>query len=114
MGPPSASGPPLDPAVFAALDHSRRSTVVYVVASVCIFLATTAVGLRLYTRHFILKRVGADDAMSIAALMGVVAVATTLLSHLGHGLGWHMWDLILDPVEFTEFFKVYNIALDRR
>lgn len=111
MGPLPAGGPLMDPAVFTALDHSRRSTVVYVVASLCIALATVAVALRLYTRQFILKRIGADDYMSIAALTGVVAVAATLIDHLGHGLGWHIWDLALDPLEFMEFFKVCNIAM---
>lgn len=104
----------MDPSIFAALDHSRRSTAVYVVASFCIALATIAVALRLYTRHFILRRIGADDYMSIAALGGVIAVAATLLDHLRHGLGWHIWDLILEPLEFVEFFKVCSTAVSKK
>lgn len=100
----------MDPAMWSALDHSRNTLTVHIVAVTCIVLATTAVALRLYTRQFILHNVGADDYMSIASLAGVLTVAITLLLHLDHGLGWHIWDLITMPLELVEFFKVRELV----
>ena len=54
----------MDPAKWSALDHSRNTLTVHIVAITCIALATTAVGLRIYTRQFLLHNVGADDYMS--------------------------------------------------
>lgn len=103
--PPPAPGP-MDPAMWSALDHSRNTLTVHIVAIACIVLATSAVALRLYTRQFLLHNVGADDYMSLASLAGVLTVAATLLLHLNHGLGWHIWDLVALPLELVEFFKV--------
>lgn len=93
----------MDPAV---LDHSRNTGPAIGVAAFCIVVSTAAVALRMYTRCFLLKRVGADDYMALASLVGVLAVAGTLVEHTKHGLGSHIWDVEQDPKGMEEFLRV--------
>jgi hypothetical protein len=60
-----------DPAVFMALPHDNRAGVV--IGTVCLVLAiaTLAVGLRIYTRIVIVKQLGTDDYLAMAALVSL-------------------------------------------
>ncbi|ETS78434.1 hypothetical protein PFICI_10496 [Pestalotiopsis fici W106-1] len=57
-----------DPAVFAALPHDNRGSVV--IATVCfvLLIASLATGMRLYTRLAIVRQMGADDYLTVVAL----------------------------------------------
>ena len=49
--------------------HDDRSGLVIFCVVFCLVVATTMVGLRIWTRAFILKKVGADDWAAIIALV---------------------------------------------
>lgn len=108
---------PMDPAVFATLDHSTSTGPIIAVSIACILLSMMAVTLRVYTRQFLLNRVGPDDFMAVAALAGITALGAITIIHTRFGLGTHIYDIIAtDPLSIMDFFKVrstlpdYNLA----
>ncbi|KAK8118053.1 Integral membrane protein [Apiospora kogelbergensis] len=109
----------MDPAVFATLDHSTSTGPIIAVSIACILLSMMAVTLRVYTRQFLLNRVGPDDFMAVAALAGVTALGAITIIHTRFGLGTHIYDIIAtDPLSIMDFFKffylgvvVYNVSL---
>lgn len=103
LPPPVA---PMDPAVFAMLDHSTSTGPIIGVCIMCMLLAATAVTLRVYTRQFLLNRVGPDDFMAVAALTGVIALGAITIIHTNFGLGSHIYDIAMDPLLIMDFFKV--------
>jgi hypothetical protein len=57
--------PKVDP---ATLPHDSRANVIIAVVILVVSIATTAVGLRLYTRCSVIKQAGADDYLVGVAL----------------------------------------------
>ncbi|KAK8045740.1 hypothetical protein PG996_013804 [Apiospora saccharicola] len=116
LPPPVA---PMDPAMFAALPHDVSTGPIIAVCVICILVATTAVSLRVYTRQFLINRVGPDDFMAVAALAGIIALGTITIIHTNFGLGSHIYDVIaMNPFLIMDFFKffylgvvVYNVSL---
>ncbi|KAK8054480.1 hypothetical protein PG994_009547 [Apiospora phragmitis] len=115
LPPPIA---PMDPAVFAMLPHNTSTGPIIAVSILCMLVAATAVSLRVYTRQFLLNRVGPDDFMAVAALAGVVALGSITIIHTNFGLGSHIYDIAMDPFLIMDFFKffylgvvVYNVSL---
>ncbi|KAK6857822.1 Satratoxin biosynthesis SC1 cluster protein 4 [Apiospora arundinis] len=116
LPPPVA---PMDPAMFAALDHSTSTGPIIAVSIICILLSITAVTLRVYTRQFLLNRVGPDDFMAVAAMTGITALGAITIIHTQFGLGTHIYDIVAtNPALIMEFFKffylgvvVYNVSL---
>ncbi|KAK8137341.1 hypothetical protein PG984_005281 [Apiospora sp. TS-2023a] len=109
----------MDPAMFAALPHDVSTGPIIAVCVICILVATTVVTLRVYTRQFLINRVGPDDFMAVAALAGVTALGAITIIHTNFGLGSHIYDIIAtDPFLIMDFFKffylgvvVYNVSL---
>ncbi|KAK7994708.1 hypothetical protein PG990_013481 [Apiospora arundinis] len=109
----------MDPAMFAALDHSTSTGPIIAVSIICILLSITAVTLRVYTRQFLLNRVGPDDFMAVAAMTGITALGAITIIHTQFGLGTHIYDIVAtNPALIMEFFKffylgvvVYNVSL---
>lgn len=66
---------PVDnPELFA---EDSRSTVVIWAGALLMVIPTTAVALRFYTRLFVLNQVGADDWLSLGALVFALATGVT-------------------------------------
>lgn len=103
LPPPIA---PMDPAMFAALPHDTSTAPIIAVCIICILVAMTAVTLRVYTRQFLINRVGPDDFMAVAALAGVTALGAITIIHTNFGLGSHIYDIAMDPLLVMDFFKV--------
>jgi len=59
-----ADAPELPPGSYDSIAPTVVGTVV-----LCLVVSTVAVGLRLYTRRFIMKQVGIDDYLAIVALV---------------------------------------------
>lgn len=57
---------PVDP---ESLPHDNRAYVLIVVVVVVLSIASLSVGLRIYTRASLLKQVGPDDYLAVAALV---------------------------------------------
>lgn len=58
--------PPVD---LSTLPHDNRAHVLIAVVVILLSFATLAVGLRIYTRACLLKQIGADDFLSVLALV---------------------------------------------
>ncbi|KAK8063074.1 Satratoxin biosynthesis SC1 cluster protein 4 [Apiospora hydei] len=91
--------------LFAMLPHNTSTWPIIAVSIICILVATTAVTLRVYTRQFILNRVGPDDFMAVAALAGITALGAITIIHTNFGLGTHIYDIAMDPLLIMDFFK---------
>lgn len=65
--------------------YESRAHIPVIAVAVTLSLATIAVGLRTYTRHFILRHIGTDDVSAIVALafaMGSgIMVASSMFPH---------------------------------
>ncbi|KAI0423723.1 hypothetical protein F5Y09DRAFT_184018 [Xylaria sp. FL1042] len=58
-----------------------------------VIVASLAVGLRIYTRAYMLERFGADDYLAVLSLLLVVATGVSQCINTTNGLGTHSWDL---------------------
>lgn len=59
----------MDAEEFSRLPHDNRMGDTITAVVLCMFFATVAVCLRLYTRHFILRGVWYDDYMALAGMV---------------------------------------------
>ncbi|KAH9893844.1 hypothetical protein F4778DRAFT_297876 [Xylariomycetidae sp. FL2044] len=98
------------------LPHDSRAPLMIGAAVLCIFVATLAVGLRLYTRGCILRSLWHDDFLAAAALLGTITAGAILCAHTRYGLAGHYWDMT--PTSSVEFWKIfyattltYNVTL---
>ncbi|KAK0620602.1 hypothetical protein B0T14DRAFT_430419 [Immersiella caudata] len=87
---PGDAGPPFGPG-GPALDTSTQQTGIIVSWAVMTVFATIAVGLRFYTRRFILRVLGVEDWLILAAM---VCRLPETFSSLGH----HIWTLTPDQI----------------
>ncbi|TDZ68085.1 Satratoxin biosynthesis SC1 cluster protein 4 [Colletotrichum trifolii] len=77
--------PQLPPEVLA---EDRSPTVIGVV-TMCLFITTTLLGLRLWTRACVVKQVGADDYATICAWLSVMGCGLAIVIMTRFGLGRH-------------------------
>lgn len=70
-----------------------------------IILALVVVCLRLYTRHFIVKRCGPDDNLVAAAMMTAIALMVVALKGTSHGWGLHYENV---PREWYDVTRHYS------
>ena len=75
-------------------NDNRGNIIIGVVCLVCP-LATLAVGLRFYTRYYLLKRLGLDDYLALVALVSISQLISRVLEKLtlAGGLGMAHGDL---------------------
>ncbi|KAI2473895.1 hypothetical protein F4781DRAFT_379269 [Annulohypoxylon bovei var. microspora] len=71
-------------------------------------IAGVALGLRLYTRVYMLKkRLEADDWLVIAAFIISVAMLVFVKKDIDHGLTYHVWDILQDTYHIGE--RLYGL-----
>ncbi|KAI1104099.1 hypothetical protein F4804DRAFT_206586 [Jackrogersella minutella] len=92
------------------LAHDEKSNVL--IAAVCIVcaVATTAVGLRFYTRAYVLKQLGLDDYLIFVAWAFALATGISQCMNTRNGLGKHAWDLVSD-VEVRNYLKGFYVSI---
>ncbi|KAI0442533.1 hypothetical protein F4803DRAFT_367594 [Xylaria telfairii] len=73
--------------------HDNMSHVIIGVAVVVLSIASISVGLRIYTRAYVVRLIGVDDYLSILALVAVIATGISQCINTANGLGRHTWDL---------------------
>lgn len=98
---------PVDP---ESLPHDNRAYVLIVVVVVVLSIASLSVGLRIYTRASLLKQVGPDDYLAVAALALAFATGISECVNTSHGLGKHAWDLV-PPGEIIAYFKNFYVSI---
>ncbi|KAI9781018.1 MAG: hypothetical protein M1835_004374 [Candelina submexicana] len=60
---------------------------------VCLTLALVFVGLRLWTKTFIIRSVGRDDFTCIAALIFSIGYTTCVITAQNYGIGVDEWNI---------------------
>ncbi|KAH8671660.1 hypothetical protein BX600DRAFT_434758 [Xylariales sp. PMI_506] len=110
--------PPLTtPTDIADLPHDSSGWVIVLTCTLCLTLAVVLVGLRVYTRHFILRTLWIDDYFAMLSVGFLLAVCVVELVAIKHGLGAHLWDAIANNQLTSYLFYswlgllMYNIAL---
>ncbi|PBP25242.1 integral membrane protein [Diplocarpon rosae] len=86
-----------------------RATEVAIVGIVCGSIALVAVALRCYSRISIVRRLGYDDWLAVAAgSILIPLVALDVYNGLVNGYGRHFWDI--DPSRLAELLKIFWVA----
>ncbi|PYI00525.1 hypothetical protein BO78DRAFT_438518 [Aspergillus sclerotiicarbonarius CBS 121057] len=77
----------------------------------CVFLplAVLALGVRTWTRLFVVRSVSWDDYLMILAVILSAVLSAVTLDMLNYGLGRHMWDVPLDDLT-PKFMKLNVVA----
>lgn len=93
-----------------------RSGILIGVVSMCLFIGTLVTTLRLWTRHFILKRFGIDDYFCFVAWLVTFGCGVSICIQTIFGLGKHVWNLedgMLTKYREAFYYSVvlYNTAL---
>ncbi|GAP92805.1 putative integral membrane protein [Rosellinia necatrix] len=98
---------PVDP---ESLPHDNRAHVLIIVVVVVLSIASISVGLRIYTRAYLLKQIGLDDYLSLLALLMAFATGVSQCINTRNGLGKHSWDLKA-PEEVVSYLKNFYVNI---
>ncbi|KAK1833848.1 hypothetical protein QBC39DRAFT_345368 [Podospora conica] len=91
-----------------ALLESRAHIPVTVV-TVVLCLASTAVGLRSYTRAQLIRQFGMDDAAAIVALVLAMGSGIMVASNTLYGAGRHI--AVVDQTQLWKYFRTFYISI---
>ncbi|KAI8960751.1 hypothetical protein F5Y11DRAFT_252864 [Daldinia sp. FL1419] len=92
------------------LAHDNRASVLIGVVCLVCTIATVAVGLRFYTRSIMLKQLGVDDYLILAAWVFALATGISQCTNTRNGLGKHVWDLGSDA-QRTNYLKGFYVSI---
>lgn len=80
-----------------------RGSGLYIVAAIFCTIATATLFARMYSRIWIRRYFGPDDALIIFAWMAALGVtACSIIGHLEYGWDRHVWDI--RPVDFPSMY----------
>ncbi|KAH9889602.1 hypothetical protein F4778DRAFT_383664 [Xylariomycetidae sp. FL2044] len=112
---PRPSGLTLDP---TTLPHDSRGGVVVGTAVLMMFVGSVMVSLRIYTRYFIVGKLGMDDYLAISSLVFLFALGAGQIRNVHSGLGSHVYLLDIPGGALVSFLRdfwfsllFYNIVL---
>ncbi|KAK3936525.1 integral membrane protein [Diplogelasinospora grovesii] len=98
-----------------ALDGESKKAEIISILSVCCFLSTALVILRVFTRSYVVRAFGPDDWTLVVAQVLALGAALTIFMEQHFGLGQHIWTIGDDMVPYLESFYasmlVYNAAI---
>lgn len=100
----SGSQEPLDPALYESRAH-----IPIIVVTVLLTLASTAVGLRVYTRHVLLRQFGIDDIGAIVALVLAMGSGIMVASNTLYGAGRHI--AVVDLEFLWKYFRTFYVSI---
>ncbi|PGH14108.1 hypothetical protein AJ79_03225 [Helicocarpus griseus UAMH5409] len=86
-------------------DHSSLVTAIRVVISVLAFLIIFVCGLRLYLRHFVLRRFGLDDVLVFISLILALGYNAVTIALVSFGAGTHFEEV--SPEHRLVYGKLY-------
>ncbi|KAL7629032.1 hypothetical protein AAE478_000550 [Parahypoxylon ruwenzoriense] len=94
----------------ASLPHDDRANVL--IGAVCLVcgVASIAVGLRLYTRCFMLKQFGVDDYLVLVAWAVALATGISQCLNTRNGLGKHVWDFESDE-QRKDYLRGFYVSI---
>ncbi|KAI0482031.1 hypothetical protein GGR56DRAFT_165987 [Xylariaceae sp. FL0804] len=93
-----------------SLPTDSRGGVVIGVATMCMVIGTTMVSLRLYTRYFLVGKIGLDDWMAILSAACLFALGVGQCFNVRSGLGSRIYTLDL-PSALVPFLRDFWLAL---
>ncbi|KAK4200210.1 hypothetical protein QBC40DRAFT_73030 [Triangularia verruculosa] len=89
--------------------YESRAGVVIAVVTVCLSIATTAVGLRAYSRATLIRQFGMDDWAAIAALLLAIGSGTMVASNTIYGHGIHI--AVVDTSNLWKYFRAFYTSI---
>ncbi|KAH8651145.1 hypothetical protein BX600DRAFT_441586 [Xylariales sp. PMI_506] len=76
------------------LPHNNQGFIMIITCVLCLVFATTMVGLRIYTRQFLIKKLWVDDYFAIISVVFLFVLCIVELVSIKYGgLGAHLWDV---------------------
>ncbi|KAK0751657.1 hypothetical protein B0T18DRAFT_403057 [Schizothecium vesticola] len=100
----AANGVPPDPALLESRAH-----IPIIVVTVVLCLASTAVGLRSYTRAQLIRQLGMDDIAAICALVLATGSGIMVASNTLYGAGRHID--VVDKTQLWKYFRTFYISI---
>ncbi|KAI0537440.1 hypothetical protein GGR58DRAFT_349917 [Xylaria digitata] len=98
---------PVDP---KTLPHDNRAHILIGAVIGVLTIASLSVGLRFYTRAYLLRRVGPDDYLILLALALTIATGVSQCINTRHSLGAHVWDLG-SPDKIVAYLKNFYVNI---
>ncbi|KAH8170403.1 hypothetical protein LIA77_09184 [Sarocladium implicatum] len=98
MAPP----PDLDP-------NESRKTLIIIVISGLLAVSFLSVSLRLYTRTFLIKQFGWDDAAAIFAFCMVFGSGFAVVWNTNYGFATHVY--FLDPLDIMLYLRTFYVSI---
>ncbi|ORY16002.1 hypothetical protein BCR34DRAFT_144800 [Clohesyomyces aquaticus] len=100
------NGHTFDISQFNFSDHSSNVGSIHSTNITLIVLVGTVVGLRLFVRASLVRKVFLDDILILVAAAFTVALAAVCIAGTSHGIGTHLWLL-----DFTAIFQTIQTAI---
>ncbi|KAK4208919.1 integral membrane protein [Rhypophila decipiens] len=88
-----------------------KIVLIVTILSVCAFISTTLVALRVYTRAVILKGFGLDDWILIVAQILCLGAIAIIGMEEHYGLGKHIWLILDKPAIFENYLVTFYASL---
>lgn len=88
-----------------SLDTVYRVSVYLFVPLMFVFVV-----IRLYARFRLVRKVGADDILSVLSAASIISYCATVLKLVNHPLGRHLWDVPLSDIS-NEYLKLTTVGL---
>ncbi|KAK4647821.1 uncharacterized protein QC761_104720 [Podospora bellae-mahoneyi] len=89
--------------------YESRAGVVIAVVAVCLTTATTAVGLRSYSRATLIRQFGMDDWAAIVALLLAMGSGIMVASNTIYGHGKHI--AVVDGSQLWKYFRTFYTSI---
>ncbi|PSN61477.1 hypothetical protein BS50DRAFT_504244 [Corynespora cassiicola Philippines] len=96
-------GVEVDISSFDFSDHSSNVPSVKTANAILIVLVSCFVGLRVFVRLFIVRKIFLDDILILAAAVFTITLAAVCIAATNHGLGTHVW--LLPPADAFDIAK---------
>ncbi|PHH51016.1 hypothetical protein CFIMG_002350RA [Ceratocystis fimbriata CBS 114723] len=89
--------------------HSNRAWITHTVVALCFILSTLVVICRIWSRYFILRRMGLDDLLAIVSLLAVIGEGVSMLYEVEYGMGRHL--ATLDSNQMWKFERTFYVTV---
>jgi len=107
MADPGA--PPMDPTMIPGFHDDRSGLAIFCVVF-CLTVATIMVGLRIWTRKFIINKMGMDDYAAIIAMLITWGEGISIAVSTRYGLGKHIF-AVQPPTLLGLYWKTFWVTL---
>lgn len=99
------------PGVTPSVDTSNATGhALIAVVIIAVLVTTLMVSIRIYTKAFLIRALGADDVTCAIALIGAYIYTAFVCIQGQHGMGYHEWNIHQSIGDWQTYFKAHWIA----